>query len=224
MVILSAISHFLTHHPFWSWPMIVAIGALLGHGMAKWQGNGCWYLLMLPFFLYGPINIFTAHIFNALFLEAFGVNGTAVITQSEETSSTLNDQNIWAYDAVMRTADGHDVVTQFDTMSASIYPITNEILIPPEGERFVVRYIPGFPLNFVIMRDLSPYGKKYRIAEDRRPVEKAAAQFAASPSNKAFIAEYRKALTAFIAKHRDDAGPAVIEDYQARLDTLPPTD
>lgn len=221
---LSAILYFLTHHPFWSWPLIIAVGVVLAHLLARWSGRARWYILILPFFLYGQINIFTAHIFNALFLEAFGIDGTAVITQSEETSSTLNDQSIWAYDAVMKTADGRDVIAGFDTMSASIYPITNAILIPPQGERFVVRYIPDFPRNFVIMRDLSPYGKKYRIGEDRKPVEKAAAQFAASPDNRAFIAEYRDALAAFIDKHHDDANPALIENYRAQLGALPEPD
>lgn len=220
MVIASKISYFLTHHPFWSWLVIIVVGVLLAHMTAKWRGSGRWYMLILPFFIYGQINIFTAHIFNALLLEAFGVDGTAVITQSEETSSTLNDQSVWAYDAVLKTADGRDVVVQFDTMSASIYPITNTIFIPPQGERFVVRYIPGFPRNFAIMRDLSPYGKKYLIGEDRRPVEKAAAQFAASPENPAFVAEYRDALTTFINKHRNDTDPALIRNYQAQLDAL----
>lgn len=224
MVILSAISYFLTHHPFLSWPVIILAGTLLAYLLAKWTGSARWYLLILFFFIYGQINFFTAHVLNALLLEAYGVDGTAIITQAEETSSTLNDQNIWAYDAVMKTADGTDVVTQFDTMSASIYPITNAILIPPKGETFVVRYIPGFPRNFVIMRELSPYGRKYLLSEDRKPVEKAAAQFAASPGNKAFIAEYRDALTAFIAKHGNDADPALIENYRAQLDALPQAD
>ncbi|MBO9694725.1 MAG: hypothetical protein J7499_00840 [Sphingopyxis sp.] len=220
MVLLSKISYFLTYHPFWSWPLIVAAGVLLTHILARWSGSRRWHALILLFFIYGQINLFTAHIFNALLLEAFGVDGTAVITQSEETSSTLNDQSIWAYDAVIRTADGRDVVTRFDTMSASIYPITNTIFIPPQGERFAVRYIPGFPRNFVIMRDLSPYGKSYLIDEDRRPVEKAAAQFAASPDNRAFVAEYRDALMTFIDRHRGDADPALIRNYRAQLDAL----
>jgi hypothetical protein len=224
MVTLSAISYFLTQHPFWSWPLLIIAGVLPGFVLAKWRGTGAGYILILPLFIFGIINIFTAHIVNALFLQAFGVDGTAVITQSEETNSTLNDQPIWAYDVVVRTADGRDVVTQFDTMSASIYPITNAILIPPQGERFAIRYVPGFPRNFVIMRALSPYGMQYRIDEDRRPVEKAAAQFAASPGNEAFIAEYRQALTTFIAKHRHDAAPALIANYQAQLDALSQTD
>jgi hypothetical protein len=223
MATLSAISYFLTQHPFWSWPILILVGMLMAHLAAKWRGHGLWYLLVLPFFLYGPANIFLAHIFNALLLNAFGVAGTAVITQSEETSSTLNDQNIWAYDAVLKTADGQDVVTQFDSMSATIYPITNAILIPPEGETFAVKYIPGFPRNFVIMRDQSTYGIIYNIGQARRPVEKAAAQLDTSPNNPVFIAEYRAALTTFLAKHSSDADPNLIANYQAKLAALPRT-
>jgi len=224
MTVISAILYFLTQHPFLAMPVIFVAGSLLAHFLAKWRKSKGWYGLVLFFFIYAQINIFTGHIFNALFLEAFGVEGSAIITQSEETSSTLNDQNVWNYDAVMKTADGRDLPVQFDTMSASIYPITNTIFIPPEGERFVVRYIPGFPRNFAIMRDLSPYGKRYLMGEDRRPVDKASAQFMASPGNSAFIAEYREALTTFIAKHHDDADPALIENYKAQLDALPRAD
>ena len=220
MTILSAILYFLTQHPLLSWPLLLLTGVVLARLMVLWRRRERWYLLILPFFLCGPLNIFTAHITNALFLNAFGVSGTAVITHAEETSSTLNDQNIWAYDVVLKTADGRDVVGQFDSMSASIYPITNAILIPPEGERFAVKYIPGFPRNFVIMRDLSPYGRKYVIGQDRAPVEKAAAQYAASPHNAAFIAEYRDALTGFLAKHRNDADPGLVRDYQERSNAL----
>lgn len=222
MAVLSAILYFLTHHPFWSWPILIVVGFILAQFLVIWRRRAGWYLLLLPFFLYGPVNIFVAHIFNALFLEAFGVEGSAVVTHSEETSSTLNDQYVWAYDAVLKTADGRDVVTTFDSMSASIYPITNAIVIPPEGERFVVRYVPGFPRNFVIMRDLSTYGIRYKVDEDRAPVDKAAAQLAASPENRAFIAEYRDALIKFITTHRRDAAPAIIDDYTQKLASLPP--
>ena len=223
MTALSAILYFLTQHPFWSWPVLMLVGVALSWLLSR-KGKKRWWVLLLVFFIYGQINIFVAHIFNALFLQAFGVEGTAVITHAEETSSTLNDQNVWEFDGVLKTADGRDVVVQFDTMSATIYPITNAIMIPPQSETFVVRYIPGFPRNFVIMRELSNYGKKYQLAEDREPVEKAAAQFAVSPGNKEFIAEYRSALAAFIDKHRQDAEPALIMEYQARLDALPPAD
>jgi hypothetical protein len=91
------------------------------------------------FFLFSQINFFTGHILNALFLNAFGTQGHAVIVHSRETDSQLNDKNIWEYDAVLKTADGHDVPLQFNTMSAAIYPIRNAILIPPENEMFVAK-------------------------------------------------------------------------------------
>ncbi|MBB4101475.1 hypothetical protein [Sphingomonas kyeonggiensis] len=74
------------------------------------------------------------------------------------------------------------------------------------------------------MRDLSPYGRQYLIDQDRKPVDKAAAQFAASLGNAAFIAEYRAVLTAFIAQHQNDADPALIANYRAQLDALPRAD
>ena len=166
------------------------------------------------------VNVFAGHVANALFLNAYGTLGSAVVTYEEETSSQLNDQNIWAYDAVVKTADGEDVVAEFDTMSATIYPIRNEIRVPPVGERFVVKYIPGLARNFVIMSDLSDYGRRQVINEDRGLVEKAAMQFAASPKNPAFVVDYHEALTAFLNAHRYDADPALVSDYQARLDAL----
>jgi len=51
-------------------------------------------------------------------------------------------------------------------------------------------------------------------------VEKAAGQYAISPTNQAFVNEYRGALQAFLRKHRDDADPDLIEDYQQELNKL----
>jgi hypothetical protein len=155
-----------------------------------------------------------------LFLNAVGTQGSAVIVHSRETDTQLNDKNIWEYDAVLKTADGHDVPLQFNTMSAAIYPIRNAILIPPENEMFVAKYIPGFERNIVIMSDESDYGRRIIVDEDRGPVEKAAGQYAVSPVNPAFIKEYRNALQAFITKHHSDADPDLLQDYEQQLERL----
>lgn len=219
MQILSSVLYFLTHHAIWSFFLIMIATSLLGRLIAK--RRPVLYLLLVIFgFLFAMTNIFTGHFLNALFLNAFGTPGTAVIVQSEQTNSTLNDQYIWEYDAVMKTADGRDVKITFDTMSASIYPIRNAILIPPQGETFFVKYITGVEHNVVIMSDLSDYGKKRLVGEARAPVEKAAAQVAVSPSNPEFIAEYRSALQTFIRDHRNIADPALIRDYEQRLAAL----
>src|SRR5688500_10170976 len=126
MQIVSSVLYFLAHHAIWSFFLIMIAISLLGRWMIR--RRPALYLGLVIFgFLFGMANIFTGHILNALFLNAFGTPGTAVIVQSEQTNSTLNDQYIWEYHAVMKTADGRDVKITFDTMSASIYPIRNAI-------------------------------------------------------------------------------------------------
>ncbi len=157
---------------------------------------------------------------NAMFLNAAGTVGSAVIVHSEETSSTLNDSPIWYYEAVVRTADHRDVETSFDTMSAALYPWRNEILIPPDGERFVVKYVPGYPRNIAIMVDQSPYGRKCQIDRDREPVETAEAKLSAAPDNRQFRDDLKRELAGFIARHGADADPALLAGYRARLAAL----
>ena len=219
MQILSSVLYFLVHHAIWSFFLIMIAISLLGRFMIRRRPVFYLFLVLFGFF-FSLANIFTGHFFNALFLNAFGTPGTAVIVQSEQTNSTLNDQYIWEYHAVMKTADGRDVKITFDTMSASIYPIRNAILIPPEKETFVVKYIPGVERNVVIMSDESDYGKQRLIYEARAPVEKAAAQLAVSPSNPEFIAEYRDALQTFLRNQRENADAALIRDYEQRLKAL----
>jgi hypothetical protein len=220
MYILSAIS---SHHALLAIPVIVVLCGLLGVVMMLWRKGNAWLLLFFAGFLLGGVNVFLGHMVNALFLNAVGVAGSAVIVHSTETNSMMNDHNIWEYDVVLKTADGRDVTTKVDDMTASIYPIRNEILIPPEGQIFATKYVPGFDRNFVIMSDLSEYGKERLIRQDLQPVEKAAAQLAFSPANPAFIEEYRAALRTFIHVHRGDADPNLIDDYERKLDALGPS-
>jgi hypothetical protein len=179
---------------------------------------------VLPFFLLSLVSYFIAPFANALFLNAFGTLATAAIVHKQETDVMLNESYIWDYDAVLKTADGRDVALQFSTTSVAIYPIRNEILIPPENDPFIVKYIPGFERNIVIMCDESNYGKRRKIEGDRAPVEKAAGHYAVSPTNQAFIKEYRGALQAFLRKHRNDADPGLILEYEERLNSLEQTD
>jgi hypothetical protein len=112
------------------------------------------------------------------------------------------------------------VKTGFDTMSASLYPPRNAIQIPPKGERFVVKYIPGFERNIAIMRDESSFGKRLLVQEALKPVERAAAQVEASPDNAEFRREYREAIEKFLAGHADNAPPDLIARYRNELQRI----
>ncbi len=221
MYMISAVLYFLTHHPIWSFLIILFFSFAMGILLSIWRNHGKWFFI-LPIlgFLAAMFNIFFTHHLNALFLNAVGTEGTAVVVYAEETNSLYNDQYVWEYEAVLKTSEGQDVVTNFTTMSASIYPLRNAILIPPKGEVFVAKYVPGFEGNILIMSDKSDYGKKWVLNKDLKPVAKAEAQLATSPTNPAFISEYRLALQAFIEKHRDGPDPDLIRQYRQKLEAL----
>ena len=220
MVVLSAILFFVSQHSLLSLPLWILAGFALGGAVSALLRRRRWMGLSVIGFVIGIANIFLGSMVNAIFLNAYGTYGTAVITHEEETSSQLNDSNIWEYDAVVRTADGRDVKTGFDTMSASLYPPRNAIQIPPKGERFVVKYIPGFERNIAIMRDESSFGKRLLVQEALKPVERAAAQVEASPDNAEFRREYREAIEKFLAGHADNAPPDLIARYRNELQRL----
>lgn len=217
---ISAVFYFLSHHPILALPIYPLVAFSIGALLARVTRRSGWMVLGVPGIVIGVLSPFFGSTVNALFLNAVGTPGTAVIVHSEETSSTLNDNNIWYYEAVVRTADGRDVETSFDTMTAALYPWRNEILIPPEGERFAVKYVPGFPRNIAIMVDQSPYGRRRLIARDREPVETASAKLDAAPDNAKFREDLRHALADFVARHAEDADPALLADYRARLTAL----
>ncbi|GAA3402123.1 AtpZ/AtpI family protein [Paenibacillus hodogayensis] len=221
MYMISAVLYFLMHHPIWSFLIILLFSFALGILLSIWRNHGKWFFIFpILGFLAAMFNIFFTHYLNSLFLNAVGTESTAIIVYAEETNSLYNDQNVWEYEAVLKTAEGLDVATNFSTTSASIYPLRNAILIPPKGEVFVAKYVPGFERNILIMSDKSNYGLKWVINKDLKPVIKAEGQLAASPANPKFISEYRLALQAFIEKHRDGPDPALIRQYEQKLKAL----
>lgn len=213
MKAISELLYFLNHHSIWSFLIILTIGIVLSIGRIK-------IVYAIFGLVLGFVNIFTAQFLNASFLNAYGVKGTAVVTDARETNSRLNDEYISEFDAVVKTQDGQDVLTSFSTMTASIYPIRNEILIPPAGETFYVKYIPGFEKNIVILREESRYGKLSRARENRRTIEKAQRQYEASPKNKAFRQEYLEALKSYIANPDNQVDTIYTEDYKKVIRSL----
>lgn len=220
MFIISAILYFLSHHPILSIPLIWLSGGALVALLTKWRPKRSHSWLLIVAFVYSLLNFMVAPMVNGLFLNAFGTRGTAVIIQERETNSRLNEQPVSAYDVVIKTADGDDVKSSFDTMTATIYPWSNSIRIPPVGERFVVNYIRGFPRNMAIMREESAYGKRYNVAVAMGEVRAKQEQLKASPDNAAFQQEYRAALQQFLDEHGKDADPKTVQHYRAALEQL----
>lgn len=217
MRILSAVFYFLSYHSGLAIPVIILFFALAGVVLGKWLKQPRGYLLGVVGLVVGPINTMTGFFFNALFLNAVGVEGTGIIVHKTQTDDMMNYQYVWAYDAVLKAQDGSEIATTFRTDGVSIYPVRNEILIPPQDQPFIIKYVPGFERNFVIMSDESQYGKQRLIEQDFEPVEKARAQLEVSPNNPSFINQYRKAVQTFLAAHRNDADPEVVRNLEETL-------
>jgi hypothetical protein len=206
----SSILFFLSHHPGWSFLIIFTLFFLLCYFTKKW-------IFGIAAFLVPIANIFCAHMLNAWFLNAYGEKSTAVIIHEEQTNSTLNDAYIWDYDAVVKTLDGKDVITGFSTMSAAIYPVRNSIIIPPVGQRFLIKFIPGSEKNFVILSDESDYGKMRIISKKKEVVEKARRTFESNPGNGEFKQEYRNAMQKFVNDGENAMDSSAVELYKAIL-------
>jgi hypothetical protein len=217
---LSALFHALAHHPLALLLGLVAAAAIVGFLIQRRTGSRAGYALVVVSFVAGMLNIFTGQWLNAAFLEAAGIRGQAIIVASRATTWQLNNAPVREYDALVTAADGKEVVATFTSMSASIWPIRNAILIPPEGEEFVVKYVPGFERNIAIMSDESDYGRRRFAAEAAAVVERARRLHEASPGNPQFLADYRRELLHYIDESRGAADDPRIAAYEQALRKL----
>ena len=117
---LSALLWFISQHP-----LLTFFAAMVLAGLVSWWRRSPVYAIVV--FPLAMLNIFLGSFLNATFLNAVGERGEAVIVKAEETNSTLNEQYIWRYEAVLRTAEGRDVEVVFHTNTASLWPLENAI-------------------------------------------------------------------------------------------------
>ncbi len=209
MIVLSKILFFISHHGFYTVLLIILIFSLLAYFTKK----ALFLIAILPLSI---ANGFASQFLNAWFLHKYGVCSTAIITSDVQTNSTLNDEYIHDYQAIVRKQDGQYVNTTFSTTSAAIYPIENGIHIPRTGTAFPVKYIPGYEKNIVILFYESEDGQQLRRYEKAAPIEAARIKYNADRTNKAFIEEYIKALKDYTHSFRD----AAAEGYKQKIAEL----
>jgi energy-coupling factor transporter transmembrane protein EcfT len=209
MIIISKILFFLSHHGFYA----VLIFILFFGIIAFLTKKGWWLILILPFSI---INGIGGQFINAWFLNKFGVESTAIITSDIETNSTLNDQYIHDYEAIVKKQDGKYVDTYFSTTSAAIYPIENAIRIPRTEQQFPVKYIPGYEKNIVILYHQSNEGKQFEEYEKMRPIHTARIKYEADPTNQEFKNEYISSLENYLKEYDNPEYKAKLQELQSQ--------
>ncbi|MFC3161426.1 hypothetical protein SAMN05443633_101504 [Chryseobacterium arachidis] len=196
MIFISKLLFFTSHHGFLTVIILFAFFVLLSALTKKW-----WFLLsILPLSIANGIG---GQFLNAWFLNKYGIESTAIITSDIQTNSTLNDEYIHDYEAIVKKQDGKYITTFFSTTTAAIYPIENAIRIPQKEKPFPVKFIPGYEKNIVILYQESEEGKMLLKYEKRAPVEKARIQYEADPKNQEFIREYSTALKNYLKEYED---------------------
>ncbi|MCX2485037.1 hypothetical protein [Pedobacter sp. MR2016-24] len=215
MQVLSMLFYFLAQHSILAFFAVNIIGFIL----YLWKLGKRFMVLT---FIFSVVNFFIGPLYNAWFLAKFGTDGIAIITSAEETSSMMNEQYIWEYSLLMKTAEGKSVETQFTTSNVAIYPIRNNILIPAEKQPFVIRYIPGFEKNIVIMSDKSDYGKRRINYDHLKVVEKEKTKYDFSPENAEFRKRYIAAMQDYINNPENRIDSANIKKFKAIIQNMRP--
>lgn len=172
-------------------------------------------------FVAGIANIFAGHFVNSYFLALNGEASTAKIILEKQTSVKMSDTSfIVDYDVAVQSKSGAIVLAKLDTSSLAIYPLRNQILVPPQGESFVVKFIPGVEKNFVIMSDESNYGRQRIIADAWMEVQEKAALCDANSQDEKSRNEYREALQEFRDRYKQDLDTSRQLELQKKLDAL----
>ncbi|MFY1046609.1 hypothetical protein [Chryseobacterium sp. GP-SGM7] len=213
MVIISKILFFFSHHGFYS-----VLIFILFFGVLSVVTRKAWVLIFIIPFSVG--NGFAGQYLNAWFLNKYGVESTAIITSDIETNSTLNDQYIHEYEAIVKKQDGKYVETFFSTMSAAIYPLENAIRIPAQDKEFPVKFVPGYEKNIVILFQQSEEGKRLRMYEQQRPINSARIKYEADRTNKKFITDYITALEDYVKVYDNQSLKLKIKVLKEELQLL----
>lgn len=209
MILISKILFFTSHHGFYTVIILVLFFGLLSALTKKW-----WFLL--PILPLAILNAIGGQFLNAWFLNKYGVESTAIITSDVETNSTLNDQYIHDYEAIVKKKDGKYIPTFFSTTTAAIYPIENAIRIPQTEETFPVKFIPGYEKNIVILYNQSEEGKKILRYQKLVPINTARIKYEADPSNEEFKKEYISAMKDYLKDYEDAEYKMKIKDLESQ--------
>lgn len=213
MVIISKILFFTSHHGFYTVILLFVFFGLLTFITRK-------ALFLIPIIPLAIANGFAGQFLNAWFLNQYGVESIAIITSDIESNSTLNEEYIHDYEAIVKKQDGKYINTFFSTTSATIYPIENAIRIPHMEKPFPVKYIPGYEKNIVILYNQSEEGKILRQYEKKEPIDKARIKYEADKTSKEFIEEYIAALEDYVQVYDDQNYDMKIEELKKELKQL----
>ncbi|MBL0913712.1 MAG: hypothetical protein IBJ09_15205 [Bacteroidia bacterium] len=166
-------------------------------------------------------NIFFGSALSSKLIYRHGEKGMGKVVAVEQTNSRYNDQWIYAYSVLLRTADGNTVETSFRSDDFMMYPAPDEgYNYPAQGVEFEVRYVRSHPGAFVIVTDgESDYSRQQRCAKAILEVSTARSKYEFAREN----AEYKQRYAQSIQHYLDQACATdthTVTYYRAEINKL----
>lgn len=156
-------------------------------------------LLLIPVIVgYAFLNLAFGVDWGVALIHRFGNQAPATATGRFTTNDVYNNQDVAGYHVLIRAADGNVFETTFRTDDFNVYPSRNTTRYPNVGDVFTVRYLPGHPDDFVIVRDDgSPWSNRLRCEALAVSVGQADQKANFAPENQRFEQASRDARAAF---------------------------
>ena len=150
----------LTH---WRFEFVaVAIVSALVIGAIAVRMRRLAILWLVPFvFGYALLNLIFGPDWGTALVYRFGDQAPATVTGTFATNDVYNNQNVVGYHVLIRPVDGNIVESRFRSDDFNVYPPHNATRYPDTGDVFTVRYLRGYPGDFVIVsNDGSPWSNR----------------------------------------------------------------
>jgi hypothetical protein len=166
---------------------VAMLSSLLIGAIAIWLRRTA-ILLLVPIILgYAFLNLIFGSSWVVALIYHYGSQAQATVTGLFPTNDVYNDQNVVGFHVLIRPADGPVAETTFRSDDFNVYPPRNRTRYPATGDIFTVRYLPGHPDEFVIVRnDASPWSNRLRCEDLAVKAAQADRQTTFAPENLAF--------------------------------------
>ncbi len=116
--------------------------------------------------VYAFLNLANGPDWVAALIYRFGSQAPATVTGTFPTNDVYNNQDVVGFHVLIRLTDGTIVETTFRSDDFNVYPPRNATRYPDSGDVFTVRYLRGYPDDFVIVRnDGSPWSNRLRCED-----------------------------------------------------------
>ncbi len=147
-----------------------------------------------------------------------GQTGIGQVVSTYQTSTQINDHDVVGYNVLIRDTQGDVFATRFEDDEFNVFP-PSDFSYPRVGESFGVRFLSGFPRDFIMLTDDdSPWTRRYHCDALSLHLSDAEQRYDFARGAEPFRAPYAEAIDAYLAKGCAgvEPGPASFRQDRAR--------